>query len=254
MEKKYSFSELYKEVKGTMNGLTRGDFLGFEEDGTFYFLENPDTEVVVKPDAIRFLISELQKFVDIPNIDAIVDTDNLAMMAYNLMEKYDFDYTKVSLQEMDEIVDHCPLYDPKLLRSGKEWEENAVKFVAHYKWFKRMQMFKESQMLKQSKDVPKDPFSPANYPEVKGFVYIIKEHKYNTYKIGKTKNLKQRMNLFGVKLPFKIEIVHIIASDDYSEIETELHKTFAEKRLEGEWFDLSDEDIEWLKSLKEQAV
>jgi hypothetical protein len=74
-----------------------------------------------------------------------------------------------------------------------------------------------------------------------GFVYLIKS-PYG-YKIGKTKNMKQRSQLFSVKLPFPIEIVHFGWFADYSAAEARYHRTYAHKRLEGEWFNLSEGDI-----------
>lgn len=74
-----------------------------------------------------------------------------------------------------------------------------------------------------------------------GFVYLIKS-PYG-YKIGKTKNMKQRSRLFSVKLPFSIEILCYGWYDDYSLAETEYHHEYAHKRLEGEWFDLNEADI-----------
>lgn len=74
-----------------------------------------------------------------------------------------------------------------------------------------------------------------------GYVYLIKS-EYG-YKIGKTKNLKQRTQLFGVKLPFPIEIAGYGWFEDYSSAETEYHRRYAHKRLEGEWFKLSESDV-----------
>ena len=74
-----------------------------------------------------------------------------------------------------------------------------------------------------------------------GFVYLIKS-PYG-YKIGKSKNMKQRSQLFSVKLPFPIEIVHFGWFADYSAAEARYHRTYAHKRLEGEWFNLNEGDI-----------
>ena len=74
-----------------------------------------------------------------------------------------------------------------------------------------------------------------------GYVYLIRS-EYG-YKIGKTKNMKQRTQLFGVKLPFQIEIAGYGWFDDYSAAETEYHRRYAHKRLKGEWFNLSESDV-----------
>lgn len=81
---------------------------------------------------------------------------------------------------------------------------------------------------------------------IPGFVYVIKS-PYG-YKIGKTVNMKERTRLFGVKLPFPISIEHYAYFDDYSLAESEFHRTFHTKRLEGEWFDLNAQDLAQIKS------
>ncbi|OGB04989.1 MAG: hypothetical protein A3E79_03210 [Burkholderiales bacterium RIFCSPHIGHO2_12_FULL_61_11] len=52
--------------------------------------------------------------------------------------------------------------------------------------------------------------------------------------------------MFGVKLPFPIEVVMTGWFENYSEAEIRFHRQFAHKRLEGEWFDLSQTDLEGL--------
>jgi hypothetical protein len=77
-----------------------------------------------------------------------------------------------------------------------------------------------------------------------GHVYVVKS-PYG-YKIGKSKNLRERTRMFGVKLPFPIEVVLTGWYEDYSEAEIRFHQQFAHKRLEGEWFDLSQTDLDVL--------
>jgi hypothetical protein len=85
----------------------------------------------------------------------------------------------------------------------------------------------------------------AKLNESGGYVYVIKSD--HGYKIGKTKRMKDRAQLFSVKLPFPIEVVHYAWFDDYSATETELHRLFQSKRLGGEWFDLSPHDLDRIK-------
>ena len=80
-----------------------------------------------------------------------------------------------------------------------------------------------------------------------GYVYVIRS-EYG-YKIGKTKRMKDRAQLFSVKLPFPIEIVHFAWFDDYSAAELLFHQTFQSKRLQGEWFNLSASDLARIKSM-----
>ncbi|MCZ2408055.1 MAG: GIY-YIG nuclease family protein [Burkholderiales bacterium] len=80
-----------------------------------------------------------------------------------------------------------------------------------------------------------------------GYVYLIRS-PYG-FKIGKTVNMKDRVRLFGVKLPFKISVEHCAHFDDYTQAERSLHRHFAAECLEGEWFNLSPTDIAYIKTL-----
>lgn len=83
-----------------------------------------------------------------------------------------------------------------------------------------------------------------------GFVYLLKAvYEPGLYKIGHSKNLNDRLDLFKVKLPFIVEFEHTIPTEDRYALETELHHRFAEKRLDGEFFRLSQSDVQYIKSL-----
>lgn len=84
-------------------------------------------------------------------------------------------------------------------------------------------------------------FSISGTGDRGGYVYVIKS-PYG-YKIGKTKNMKQRSQLFSVKLPFAIEVISFGWFEDYSAAESNYHRTYAQKRMEGEWFDLDERDL-----------
>jgi hypothetical protein len=89
---------------------------------------------------------------------------------------------------------------------------------------------------------------PSKRPRV-GYVYLVwSEHGY---KIGKSVNVRQRTRLFSVKLPFPIRVEHFAKFSDYSQAEKTLHDYFHEQRLDGEWFQLSEADIELIKSFGE---
>lgn len=74
-----------------------------------------------------------------------------------------------------------------------------------------------------------------------GFVYFIKSD-YGV-KIGCTKNLTDRLNVFNVKLPFKIELESFVRVIEYSKIESLLHHLLSHKNINGEWFDLDKNDF-----------
>ncbi len=83
-----------------------------------------------------------------------------------------------------------------------------------------------------------------------GYIYLIQaDLPDNPCKIGKSKNVPNRMKLFGVKLPFDFQLLHIIPCLNHSKVEKDLHERFGGKRINGEWFNLDQQDILDIKSI-----
>lgn len=72
-----------------------------------------------------------------------------------------------------------------------------------------------------------------------GFVYFIKSDS-GLVKIGRTTNFEKRMKTFGVKLPFLVNVEHVFETTDIVNVEKKFHEVFADRRVDGEWFDLGD--------------
>lgn len=100
---------------------------------------------------------------------------------------------------------------------------------------------KEIQRLKRQQSPDKN----------KGWVYLVEViGQEELYKIGYTKNPKNRLKTFNVKLPMEIEYLHLIKTDDMYDLESELHGRFHDKRQNGsEFFLLTPEDVAYIKSL-----
>ena len=77
--------------------------------------------------------------------------------------------------------------------------------------------------------------------KIMGHVYFLKS-EYGTYKIGKTKQLGQRISSYK-QLPFTTELVCTVRVSDIGFAEKVFHKLFSEKRDKGEWFKLTQDDI-----------
>jgi len=80
-----------------------------------------------------------------------------------------------------------------------------------------------------------------------GFVYVIKSDF--GYKIGRTKNLDNRSKQFEVKLPFEWSFVKIYVLERAEDMEKMSHELLADKRLNGEWFDIDEVDFKLLNQL-----
>ena len=91
--------------------------------------------------------------------------------------------------------------------------------------------------------------APSRTPKP-GYVYVL-QSPTGAYKIGHSKNPHSRLKTFQVKLPFEVEYVCLVYSGDMQGLELELHERFDERRINGEWFALSEDDIAYIQSLSE---
>ena len=83
-----------------------------------------------------------------------------------------------------------------------------------------------------------------------GYVYLVRFGKTDYYKIGHTNDIDRRINVeIAPKMPEEPEIIHTIKTKDRFKLESELHKRYADKRKNGEWFELSQDDIDYIRSL-----
>jgi hypothetical protein len=80
-----------------------------------------------------------------------------------------------------------------------------------------------------------------------GYVYFIQEKYSGAIKIGRSLNLEKRLRLFIADLPFHIVLIQYIKTINYERIELAFHRHFDTNRVKGEWFRLSDIEIEKIK-------
>jgi hypothetical protein len=74
-----------------------------------------------------------------------------------------------------------------------------------------------------------------------GVVYLLKSGRQ--YKIGHTDDVGRRRYDLALQLPEAVSEVHVISTDDSAGIERYWHARFAPSHTNGEWFDLTREDI-----------
>ncbi len=84
-----------------------------------------------------------------------------------------------------------------------------------------------------------------------GFVYLL-AYKGSSgermYKIGRSKNPTRRSHYLSSSAPKPSELLHVIRCNDMCRVENYFHVKFRPKRINGEWFNLNDEDIGFIKS------
>ncbi|MBX3578798.1 MAG: GIY-YIG nuclease family protein [Rhizobiaceae bacterium] len=90
---------------------------------------------------------------------------------------------------------------------------------------------------------------PVQPPRSAGYVYMMRFGS-SYYKIGRTNRPDRRQFEIGLSLPDKVKPIHAIRTDDPSGIEAYWHRRFKEKRLNGEWFRLSRDDVTDFKRRK----
>jgi hypothetical protein len=81
-----------------------------------------------------------------------------------------------------------------------------------------------------------------------GYIYIVRS--LERYKIGYSGNLrtiKHRLTILNKLNAYGIEPVLILRSRRAHNLEVELHTFYEDKRVNGEWFSLTANDIEQIK-------
>lgn len=76
---------------------------------------------------------------------------------------------------------------------------------------------------------------------VTGFVYLLKSGSH--YKIGRSNSTGRRAYEVALQMPERVETIHEIGTDDPEGMEAYWHRRFAARRVNGEWFTLTRDDI-----------
>ena len=80
------------------------------------------------------------------------------------------------------------------------------------------------------------------------FVYFIFNSLTKNFKIGKTKSIERRLKQLQTGNEIKLEVTRQIEYEN-PEIEKYLHEYYADRRLHGEWFDVTLEEIDYIIDL-----
>jgi hypothetical protein len=93
-----------------------------------------------------------------------------------------------------------------------------------------------------------DDSNDAATDETFGYVYMLKSGR--NYKVGRSNSFERRSREHRIQLPEQADTVHVIQTDDPIGIELYWHRRFEAKRKNGEWFELSTQDVKAFKRRK----
>lgn len=148
-----------------------------------------------------------------------------------------------------QMFSYCPFCGEEI-NEGTFWEKHKSKYSLAksrvdkekvIKRFLKRKLEEEEKQLKRNLELAERRKSNK---ENNGYVYVCRLDKH--YKIGISKNPHSRLQEFTL-LPYELETVLIEKVNGYDKREKELHEHFADKRVRGEWFELNEEDIEYIK-------
>jgi len=87
----------------------------------------------------------------------------------------------------------------------------------------------------------REPMRAEQYDQ-QNCVYILKTGK-NLYKIGRTRDLQKRLASYHTHLPILFRVIRQYPAANMADLEESLHVVFQHKRVKGEWFELSGDDL-----------
>ncbi len=77
-----------------------------------------------------------------------------------------------------------------------------------------------------------------------GLIYIIgEENDSGLYKIGETKNLKNRIKQLQTGNPNKLVVIDKFRCINHETFEKILHKKYKNNKKQGEWFEFTDDEL-----------
>lgn len=112
----------------------------------------------------------------------------------------------------------------------------------------------KTEIVKTERDLEKErqaQLYEAN--QLFGYVYLMRSGN-GYHKIGISKKVENRLGGLKRQFPVLIEVIHCFACHDYRKVEKDLHQKFSTKRIEYEWFELDENDVQWIASLQDYEL
>lgn len=87
------------------------------------------------------------------------------------------------------------------------------------------------------------------HSKIAGHIYLLKDSS-GYIKIGCSENYKKRVRSLQYSNP-TVKVIKLIKTKDIIGLESLLHETFAHRRIKGEWFSLTDDDMNQIDKIAE---
>lgn len=145
----------------------------------------------------------------------------------------------------------------KKLKRAISWNDYSKSYISFMNCKAVYINYTKEEVLKKIKDleVYKSPlhYKPRRQLKVSEddiqCVYFLQEKDNGYVKIGKTKNLRTK-TFFPYLMPFKWEVIHTIESSNINSLEKYFHRLYRHKCINGEWFNLDEQDIQDIKTFE----
>lgn len=90
--------------------------------------------------------------------------------------------------------------------------------------------------------------------ESDGYVYLVHSPTNDVYKIGRAKRVDGRYGSIARQSPVEVRLIHAFKSSDSKEADKKLHEAYRSKRVIGEWFSLSHQEVESFVSIEDYGM
>ncbi len=139
-----------------------------------------------------------------------------------------------------------PILSDGTILSREQWYEMKLAVDRFYYSISDAEVEKFNKSLSDAKESEKQSSENTRRHEV-GFVYLVVGADCN-YKIGKADDVDKRLSSHKSSNP-SISLEWKIRVRNYHGCEMALHRYFDGKRIVGEWFALTEDDVGWLKAI-----
>jgi len=142
-------------------------------------------------------------------------------LLYKIIEKYPQYQSKFSKGELEELVECRQILNNSLFFFGIPIENKSKEEIIE---------------IEENKKIIK-----------KHYIYFIRESDRERVKIGLSENPKKRIKALQTSSPTKLDLLKVIEGDETKEYY--LHNKFKDYHIKGEWFLLSHELLNYIKTL-----